>query len=106
MLSEEEAFMGTITAKTSQPRKRMDLTSRLREQTDVLVRGVKEELDGNDDTPPEEVLERAWLAWDHAISKGITFGAQSFSWIALHCIFEAAREFYDARRENSRSRFY
>jgi len=99
-LSEEEAFMGTITSKTSQPRKRKDLTSRLREQTDVLVRGVKEELDGDDDTPPEEVLERAWLAWIHAISKGIAFGAQSFSWIALHCIFEAARELYDARGEH------
>ncbi|KAK2461790.1 hypothetical protein APHAL10511_006253 [Amanita phalloides] len=105
-LTEEEAFMGTIVAKTSQPRKRKDLTSKLREQTDILVRGVKEELGGDDETPLEEVLERAWLAWDHAVSKGMSFGAQSFGWIALHGIFDTARQIEAARMDEARSRFY
>ena len=105
-LTEEEAFMGTIVAKTSQPRKRKNLISKLREQTDILVRGVKEELGGDDEIPLEQVLERAWLAWDHAISKGMTFGAQSFCWITLHAIFDTAREIAAARTDDARSRFY
>jgi len=105
-LSEEEVFIGTIVAKTSQPRKRKDLISRLREQTDVLIRGVKEELDGDDDTPLEEILERAWIAWGYAISKGAAFGAQSFSWIALHGIFEAVREIDTAVKKEARRRGY
>ncbi len=71
-LTEEEVFMGTIVAKTSQPRKRKNLISKLREQTDILVRGVKEELGGDDGMPLEEVLNCAWLAWDHALRKGTT----------------------------------
>lgn len=105
-LSEEEAFMGTIVAKTSQPRKRKDLISRLREQTDVLVRGVKEELNGDEDTPPEEAIERSSLAWEFALKKGTTFGAQSFSWLALQSVFEAVRDAEAARKEDARRRFY
>lgn len=105
-LTEEEVFMGTIVAKTSQPRKRKKMISQLREQTDILVRGVKEELGGDDGMPLEEVLERAWLAWDHALSKGMTFGAQSFGWITMHTIFDTAREIAAARMNDARSRFY
>lgn len=105
-LTEEEAFMGTIVAKTSQPRRRKNLISKLREQTDILVRGVKEELGGDDDTPLEEVLERAWLAWEHALLKGMTFGAQSFGWIALHIIFDTVKQIEGVRFEDARRRGY
>ncbi|KAF8633988.1 hypothetical protein AX15_001164 [Amanita polypyramis BW_CC] len=104
-LTEEEAFMGTIVAKTSQPRRRKELMSKLREQTDILVRGVREELSGDYDTALEEVLEWAWLAWDHALSEGAVFGAQTFGWIALHLIFETTRQI-DADRKESGRRFY
>ncbi|KAF7339727.1 RNA-dependent RNA polymerase [Mycena sanguinolenta] len=67
LLSEEEAVVGTIVAKTSQPRKRMDLIASLREKSDILVRGVKEELLGDDDVSWEECLERAWLSFELAI---------------------------------------
>ena len=105
-LTEEEALMGTIVAKTSQPRRRKNLISKLREQTDILVRGVKEELGGDDGMPPEEVLRRAYLAWDHALQKGTMFGAQTFGWITLHIIFDTVRQIEDARMEDARRRFY
>ncbi|KAF8640510.1 hypothetical protein AX17_000172 [Amanita inopinata Kibby_2008] len=105
-LTEEEAFTGTIIAKTSQLRKRKDLISRLREQTDLLVRGVREELAGNEDMSLEEVLERAWIAWDYALSKTMAFGAHSFTWVSLGSIFETVRQIDNMRVEDAHSRFY
>jgi RNA-dependent RNA polymerase len=51
--------------------------SKLREQTDVLVRSVREELMG--DMTIDEWLHRAWVAWKLAILHGDRFGSQSFS---------------------------
>lgn len=91
LLSEEEAVIGTIMQKSSQPRKRKDMMSSLRESTDVLVRAIREELSGDDD-PLEKSLERAWMAWQLSCTAGKNFGAQSFGWIALGAIFEAIRQ--------------
>ncbi|KAJ7655119.1 RNA-directed RNA polymerase 2 [Mycena polygramma] len=96
LLSEEEAVVGTIIAKSSQPRKRLDLISSLREKSDFLVRSVKEELLGDDNVNWEECLTRAWLSFELAIElangQHKTFGAHSFVWIALGAIFEALKE--------------
>ncbi|PFH54629.1 hypothetical protein AMATHDRAFT_134993 [Amanita thiersii Skay4041] len=106
-LTEEEVFIGTIMAKTSQPRKRKEMISKLREQTDLLVRGVKEELlFGDQDIPPEELLERACIAWHLASEGGMVFGAQSFRWIALGSVFEAVKEIDAAHEMDARDRFY
>lgn len=102
-LSEEEAVVGTIVQKSSQPRKRKDVMSSLRESTDVLVRAIREELSGDDDSD-EKSLERAWMAWLLSRKKGKTFGAQTFGWIALGAIFEAIREI-EERDEESIRRF-
>ena len=91
-LSEAEAIIGTIAQKTSQRQKRKDAMSKLREGTDLLVRGIREELAGDDSVEPEESLNRAWMAWELAVSKENSFGAQSFGWIALGAIFEAIKE--------------
>ncbi|KAF5337043.1 hypothetical protein D9611_003329 [Ephemerocybe angulata] len=91
-LTEEEAIIGTIVQKTSQPRRRKDMISRLRESTDILVRGVREQLEGDDRDTDEDVLERAWFAWEVALNKERQFGAQSFGWVALGAIFEAIRK--------------
>ena len=99
LLSEEEAIIGTIAQKSSQPRKRKDMMSSLRESTDVLVRAIREELSGEDD-PFEKSLERAWMAWQFSYAAGKGFGAQSFGWIALGAIFEAIRQIEE---ENSAS---
>ena len=91
-LSEEEAVIGTIAQKTSQPRKRKDAMAKLREATDVLVRSIREELAGDDAFTFDDALKRAWAAWEFSISQGAVWGAQSFKWVALGSIFEAIRE--------------
>ncbi|KAJ7071542.1 RNA-directed RNA polymerase 2 [Mycena amicta] len=112
LLSEGEAVIGTIIAKTSQPRKRQDLMASLRDKTDFLVRkpppcliadhrkvrGVKEEIMGDDEVFTwEESLLRAWLALKLAIAEQQRreFGAESFRWIALGAIFEAVKGLED-----------
>jgi hypothetical protein len=64
----------------------------LREKTDLLVRGVKEELWGDDDVPFEECLRRAWLSFELAIAKRNSFGAQSFLGLSMWAIFEGIKE--------------
>jgi RNA-dependent RNA polymerase len=94
VLTEEEAIVGTIIAKTSQPRRRKELMSKLREQTDHLVRGIREQLAGDEDSTQEQRLNRAWFAWELSIAerKHKRFGAHSFGWIALGAIFEAIKD--------------
>uniref|UniRef100_A0A8H7YB62 RNA-dependent RNA polymerase n=1 Tax=Psilocybe cubensis TaxID=181762 RepID=A0A8H7YB62_PSICU len=91
-LTEEEAVVGTIVQKSSQPRKRADMMGKLRESTDILVRAIREELAGDDHTNDYEHLQRAWLAWELAVARKTTFGAHSFGWVALGAIFEAIRD--------------
>ncbi|KAI4527022.1 RdRP-domain-containing protein [Schizophyllum commune Loenen D] len=94
MLSEEEAVVGTIAQQTSQPRKRKDHITKLREQTDLLVKGIRAKLAGGEDDMAEDELRRAWHAWMLAYHKrkaGI-FGAHSFGWVALGSIFETLKE--------------
>lgn len=92
MLTEEEAVVGTIVAKCSQPKARKDMMSRLREQTTILVQGVGHELAGEDGTLFEKSMERAWVAYRMACMEKDCFGAKSFAWIALGEIFDAIRK--------------
>ncbi|RPD82652.1 RdRP-domain-containing protein [Lentinus tigrinus ALCF2SS1-7] len=101
MLTEEEA-VGTIVAKCSQPRKRKDLMSELREQTGALVGNVKGEIAGDDSVSSDESLRRAWTAYRLATLEGDIFGARSFSWIALGSIFDAIKEIEEEERTVSR----
>ena len=89
VLREEEAFMGTITQATSQPRRRQDMMARLRESTQVLTSELREEL--GDEDVEERYLRTSWVAWVTALSRGGEFGAQSFGWVALGGIFDAIR---------------
>jgi len=91
MLTEEEVVVGTIVAKSSQPRRRKDLMSKLREQTTQLVRAIRSELAGDDDTPLEAQLRRAWTCWRLSSSEKDTFGARSLGIIALGCIFDTIK---------------
>jgi hypothetical protein len=99
-LSEAEAVIGTVVQKSSQPRKRKQAISKLREGTDTLVRGIRDDLAGDDSVSAERGLRRAWVAWKFAIAQGNsrTFGVKSFAWIALGAIFEAIEEI--TRRTN------
>ncbi|KAH9946766.1 RNA dependent RNA polymerase-domain-containing protein [Amylocystis lapponica] len=98
MLTEEEAVVGTIVAKCSQPRKRKDLMSQLREQTTLLVKGIQAEISGDDETAVEQSLEQAWIAYRLALIEGDSFGARSFAWVALGEIFDAIKEIEEADR--------
>lgn len=101
-LSEEEAVIGTIIQKSSQPRKRADAMATLRESTDLLVRGIREYLSGDEDTDHFEHLYRAWLGLKLAFAHKKTFGAQSFAWITLGAVFEAIREIEDDEEKSSK----
>lgn len=88
-LAEEEVFIGTIAQRYPDSRRRKEMLSRLRDTTGAQVRHVRQALEGDKDSSAEDVLRRSWCAWQVALSKGREFGAQSFGWLALGCIFEA-----------------
>lgn len=98
-LSEAEVVVGTITQQTTQPRKRKEHMVKVREETDRLVRGIREELE--DGIGSEETLHRAWTAWEFSVSQGDTFGAKSFGWIALGLILEMIKDMEESRRRNT-----
>jgi RNA-dependent RNA polymerase len=86
-LSEEEVLVGTILAKTSQPRRRQDRMAQMREYGMALVNQVRDEIaDGN--TTALLRIRRGWVAWK--LSRGLAdsdiFGAESFGVIALGLI--------------------
>ena len=66
--------------------------SQLREQTATLAEGIKEGLAGNDDTPHETRLRRAWTAYRLADVEGNIFGARSVAWIGLSSIFDTIKD--------------
>ncbi|CDO72330.1 hypothetical protein BN946_scf184977.g27 [Trametes cinnabarina] len=98
MLTEEEAVVGTIVAKCTQPRKRKDLMAQMREQTTMLVGDMRSELSGDDDMSPEDFLQRAWIAFQVAEMGHNSFGARSFGWLALGAIFDAIKEVEEEER--------
>jgi hypothetical protein len=90
-LSEEEAVVGTIIAKCSQRRRRRDAISQLREQTGFLVKCVRDELSGDDNSSQNDWLATAWTAWKVSRKLKDRFGAQSYGWIALSEVFDAMK---------------
>lgn len=90
-LTEEEAVVGTIFAKCSQRRKRKDAMSQLREQTSFLVKYVRDELSGDDDSSQYDWLAKAWTAWKVSRHLKDRFGAHSYGWIALGEVFDAIK---------------
>jgi RNA-dependent RNA polymerase len=105
MLSEEEVIVGTITQKTSQPRARKEQMTKVRETTDVLVKAIRIELEGDDSRSLEDYLKYAWLAWELSFveaRKGI-FGAKSFGWLALGGVFDAMKQVEEHDADELRS---
>ena len=90
-LTEEEILMGTIVAKSAQPRMRRDNISSMREETSTLVRRMWKELEGGEDTVIKDWVNRGWTAWRVSLIKQNLFGSKSFGWIALRAIFEAIK---------------
>ncbi|KAH8100639.1 RNA dependent RNA polymerase-domain-containing protein [Cristinia sonorae] len=91
ILTEEEAVVGTIVAKCTQPRKRKDTMSKLREQTSILVQEIEHQLVGELGILPQDALRRAWVAYRISLLTAHQFGGRSFGWIAMRAIFDSIR---------------
>jgi RNA-dependent RNA polymerase len=102
ILSEEEAVVGTIVAKCSQRRRRKDAISQLREQTSYLVKSVREELSGDDESSQHDWLATAWTAWKVSRHLKDSFGAHSYGWIALSEVFDAMKAVEQEEMSSSR----
>lgn len=82
-LSEEEAFVGTISATSKDKRRKQEVITRLQEQTSVLFEGLREDICGYGEDE-EERVERAFAAWGAALEEDQTgFGVRTFGWITL-----------------------
>ena len=91
MLTEEEAVVGTIVAKTSNPRLRADTMWKLREQMDLQVKSVRNEVISEEDEFKTR-LKKAWALWRVTQEEGELMGARSLGLIALGVIFDTIRE--------------
>ena len=99
MLTEEEATIGTIVAKTSQPRHRRDTISKLRDKTSLQVKGVRYELVSEEDGF-ETKLRKAWALWRVTQEERELMGARSLGLIALGVIFDTIKEFEEELKEH------
>ena len=100
MLTEEETVVGTIVAKTSQPRHRRDMISKLRDQTNLQVKGVRNELISEEDGF-ETKLRKAWALWRVTQEERDLMGARSLGLIALGVIFDTIKEFEEELKANN-----
>ena len=92
MLTEEEAVASTIVARTSQPRHRSEMISKLRDQTDLQVKDVRNELISEEDGF-EIKLAKAWALWRVTQEERESMGARTLGLIALGVIFDTIKEF-------------
>jgi hypothetical protein len=90
-LSEEEVLIGTIIARSAQPRLRKDNMSSMRMESSVLVQRMWKELEGSPDEPIRDWANRAWMAWKVSQMKKDVFGGRSFGFMALRAIFETIK---------------
>ena len=102
MLSEEEAVVGTIVSKCSQRRRRRENIAQLREQTGYLVKYLREELSGDDDSSLYDWLAAAWVAWKVSRQLKDRFGAHSFGWVALGEVFDAIKAIEQDEKSSTR----
>lgn len=93
-LSEEEAFIGTISSSTSKdPRMRREATTRLQEQTEQLFEAVRMEVGGAEEGEREERMERAWAGWEVAVREDQTrFGVKSFAYVCMGVLLKLIEE--------------
>ncbi|KAK7693714.1 hypothetical protein QCA50_003286 [Cerrena zonata] len=92
LLTEEEVTVGTIVAKSSQPRRRKEIMTKMRERTAALALEVGLRIEGDEEPSPRESLERAWVAFRIANLEQDAFGTRSFGWIALGETFSAIKK--------------
>ena len=107
MLTEEEVVVGTIVAKSSQPKKRRNLMASMREQATLLVDAVRFDISGEEHgMGPEKSMERGWVAFRLAVMESGVFGSRSFGWIAMGEIFDAIKFSEDSIRSTASTSRY
>lgn len=91
-LSEEEAFVGTISATSKDKRRRQDMIIQLQEQTPALFEATREETCGYEEEVEEQV-QRAFAAWWAALEADQTqSGVRTFGWIAMGVLLRLMAE--------------
>lgn len=63
---------------------------------------MRHELEGEDDTPHEVSLLRAWIAFRIGNMEQKYFGGHSFGWVALGGIFDTIKDIEDEERTITR----
>lgn len=92
-VSEIEVMLGTNLEISLEGR---DLIERMRRLTGDLADWVRSQLQGDENASPHQWLARAWKSYKHSSSLGDeTFGALSFSWIALGSVLDALQKIDD-----------
>lgn len=94
-LTEAEVVVGTIMQRTTKPKGRQRLISKLREQTGHLTRDIRARLRGpDDDADVLVVLKRAWVAWKVSMRGDVKsgLGAKSFGFIALGLLLDVLKD--------------
>jgi hypothetical protein len=104
LLSEEEAVVGTILSSTTvSSSTRNDHIRKLREETDVIVRGIYDVLYGAHFTPKQYIV-RAFcsfrLATVYSQQKNPVFGAKSFWLVTLGTMLDATSEILKEEASN------
>jgi RNA-dependent RNA polymerase len=98
MLTEEEAAVGTIVARTSQPRHRRDMISKLRDQTNLQVKGVRNELVSEEDGFETKLQQGLGVVEGQRRKRESVMGARTLGLIALGVIFDTIRELEEEER--------
>jgi RNA-dependent RNA polymerase len=65
----------------------------MREVTTVLVRDIRDELKGDENSTLDDWLRRSYIAWKLSMLaiEDEVYGAQSFWWVSLGAVFDAVR---------------
>lgn len=103
-LSEAEVFLGSIAGKTSQPRKRKELTTRMRSLSTDLVQAVRNRLVLKEEghLADQISLKNAWNAWELVQEQETreVNGAATFGWTALRSVLEMLQRLEKADSES------
>jgi RNA-dependent RNA polymerase len=95
-LTEEEVILGTILAKSIQPRMRSDRATRMRLYAETLVRDIRAQIAPTGDQPTDEDyldgLRNAWATWGWAQHHRENEFIESFSLITLGVILDCLKQ--------------
>lgn len=81
---------------------RQDAISAMRRDSGTICDGIREAIEGPEDTSHEDQILRGWTAWKVSVAFQEAFGTKSFGLIALDVIFSAMRAIDSLETASSR----